>query len=76
MLLFRSEEHVRRWCTQWQLAPGAMLSLDQAWRLARAWFEADRSAPEWKRPPLEQVEALFASLDLTGPFWNLRSTGR
>ena len=72
MLLFRAEEHVDRWCAQWGLAPGALLSLEQAWRLAAAWFAADRGAPEWRRPPVEDVEALFASLGLTGPFWNLR----
>ena len=73
MLLFGSEEHVRRWCTQWGLARGATLSLEQAWRLAHAWFEADRGTPEWQRPQLERVEALFASLGLTDPFWNLRA---
>jgi hypothetical protein len=73
MLLFRSEEHVRRWSAQWRLAPGAMLSLERAWRLARAWFDADRGAPEWRRPTVDEVEAIFASLDLTGPFWNLRT---
>lgn len=72
MLLFRAEEHVGRWRTQWGLAPGAMLSLEQAWRLAAAWFAPDRGAPQWRRPPVEDVEALFASLGLTGPFWNLR----
>ena len=49
-----------------------MLPLEQGWRLARAWFGADRGAPEWRRPPVEDVEALFASLGLTGEFWNLR----
>ena len=33
---------------------------------------ADRGAPEWTRPPVEDVEALFASLTLTGEFWRLR----
>ena len=72
MLLFRSEEHVLRWCRQWSLDPGAMLSLDTAWSLARAWFAADRGAAAWLRPPVEQVEALFASLGFTGTFWKLR----
>jgi hypothetical protein len=72
MLLFRDEEHVRRWCSQWQMAPGAMLSLDTAWELAQAWFSADRGAPGWARPAVEWVEALFASLGLTGEFWRLR----
>jgi hypothetical protein len=72
MLLFRNEEHVERWCRQWQLARGATLTLETAWRLARAWFGADRSAPEWRRPAVEEVEALFRSLELSGDFWKLR----
>lgn len=73
MLLFRDEEHVDRWCAQWRLERGAILSLDQAWRLAQSWFEADRGAPQWSRPPVEQVEELFTALGLTGDFWRLRS---
>lgn len=72
MLLFRSEEHVDRWCGQWSLSRGAMLSVDQAWRLAHAWFQSDRGAPAWRRPGVDEVESLFASLGLTGPFWRLR----
>jgi hypothetical protein len=72
MLLFRDEEHVERWCRQWQIARGATLTFERAWRLAEAWFSADRGAPEWRRPPLEAIEALFASLELKGPFWSLR----
>jgi len=72
MLLFRSEEHVDRWCEQWRLSRGAILTLEQAWRLAQAWFSADRGAPEWRRPPVEEVETLFAALGLAGAFWKLR----
>ena len=72
MLLFRAEEHVDRWCAQWRLSRGAILSLERAWRLAQAWFSADRGAPDWKRPSIEEVEALFVSLDLHGDFWRLR----
>jgi hypothetical protein len=72
MLLFRDEGHVDRWCQQWRLPQGAILTLDVAWRLSRAWFGDDRGAPEWRRAPLEQVESLFRSLDLTSPFWSLR----
>lgn len=72
MLLFRDEEHVDRWCTQWGLQRGATLPLDSAWRLAHAWFHEDRSAPEWRRPPIHRIEALFSSLGLTKPFWRLR----
>lgn len=72
MLLFRDEEHVERWCRQWRMERGAVLSLEVAWRLALAWFSADRGAPEWRRPTLDEMEAVFASLELTGPFWKLR----
>jgi alkylmercury lyase-like protein len=72
MLFFRSEEHVDRWCEQWHQPRGAMLPLQQAWRLGKAWFHADRGAPEWRRPTVDEVESLFASLELTGAFWKLR----
>jgi len=72
MLLFRSEEHVDRWCQQWKLQHGAMLSLEQAWRLAQAWYGADRREPTWRRKTIEETEALLAELGLTSPFWNLR----
>jgi hypothetical protein len=72
MLLFWDEEHVDRWCRQWQLPRGAILSLERAWQLAAAWFAADRTAPDWQRQTVEEAEALLTSLDLTGPFWSLR----
>ena len=72
MLLFRSEEHVDRWCRQWSLPRGGLLTLERGWRLASAWFATDRGAPDWRRPPIEEVEALFARLGLTGGFWALR----
>jgi hypothetical protein len=72
MLLFRDEEHVERWCSQWRMERGAVLSLDLTWRLAVAWFRDDRGAPEWRRPTVHEVEALFASLGLTDSFWTLR----
>ena len=72
MLLFRDEEHVDRWCAQWKMPRGAILSRQTAWRLAQAWFAADRGAPEWQRPPVEEVERVFKSLGLTGDFWALR----
>jgi hypothetical protein len=72
MLLFRDEEHVRRWCHQWRLPVGAILTVDTAWRLAQAWFGADRGDPAWARPTPTEVEALFASLGLTDDFWKIR----
>ena len=72
MLLFRSEEHVDRWCAQWKMPRGGLLTLDQAWRLAQAWYGPDRRDPNWRRKTVDEAEALLAQLGLTGAFWNLR----
>jgi len=74
MLLFRSEEHVVRWCRSWQLGRGATLTLDTAWSLAQAWYGPDRRDPSWRRPAPDEAEALFANLGLTGSFWSLRAS--
>ena len=72
MLLFRSEEHVDRWCRSWNLGRGAILSLDQTWRLAHAWYSPDRRDPSWRRRTVEETEDLLSQLGLEGPFWSLR----
>jgi hypothetical protein len=46
MLLFWSEEHVEKWCRDWNLPRGEVLSLDQCWRLAKAWH----GRVAWSRP--------------------------
>ena len=71
MLLFRSEEHVVRWTMQWGMPRGGLLTLDQASRLARAWYGPDRRDGSWRRPTLEEAESLLESLGVTGPFWTL-----
>ena len=72
MLLFRSEEHVDRWCESWELPRGATLTPDQTWRLAHAWYSLDRRDPSWRRRTVDETEELLAGLGLTGSFWNLR----
>lgn len=71
MLLFRSEEHVDRWCAQWRLPRGATMSLWQQWQLAVAWYGPDRRDPQWRRRSIDEVHALFESIGLQGPFWRL-----
>ncbi|MGH2556307.1 MAG: hypothetical protein ACRDHO_11390 [Actinomycetota bacterium] len=70
MLLFRSEEHVDRWCADRGLLRGGILTLVQLWELATAWY-ANRIAPDWRRGTAEEAEAVFAEIGLTGPFWRL-----
>jgi len=71
MLLFRSEEHVDRWCESRSMPRGALLSLSQAWDLARAWYGPDRRAPQWRRHTVEEARDLFHRLGLTSDFWKL-----
>jgi hypothetical protein len=70
MQLFRSEEHVRRWCDERGRDPGAIFSLERMWRLADAWYR-DRLSPAFRRRTVEEAEALFASVGLTGEAWRL-----
>jgi hypothetical protein len=70
MLLFRSEEHVERWCRTWRMDRAGTLSLEQVWGLACAWFAPDRRAAEWRRYTLEEAEVIFAELGFSGRFWS------
>ena len=72
MLLFRAEEHIARWCEQWNQPRGAAFAIEQGWRLAKAWYGPDRRDPTWRRKTLDEVEALFAELGFTSEFWQLR----
>ena len=68
MLLFRSEEHVDRWCTTRGLPRRPLVTLAQLWELARAWY-ANRLTPEARRPMGDEIRAIFDGLGLTDPFW-------
>ena len=68
MLIFRSEEHIDRWCKAWRLARGATLSVEQAWRLAHAWYR-DRMSPGWRRRTADEAHELLDSLGLSSSFW-------
>ena len=70
MQLFRSEEHVERWCEERSRERGAVFSLQQMWDLADAWYR-DRLRPSFRRRTPEEIEALFSSLGLTGDAWRL-----
>jgi len=72
MLLFRDEEHIARWRAQWNQPAGGTLTLDQAWRLAQSWY-GNRLAADWRRPTLDEAEALLGGIGLSGPFWSLRA---
>ena len=71
MLLFRDEEHVERWCEARDLTRGAVITPEQAWRLAYGWYK-DKVKSEWRRHTLEETEALLSSIALTDALWDLR----
>ena len=70
MLLFRSEEHVQRWCEARGLSRGAVFRPEQLWTVAKPWH-GRRLEPGWRRFAPAEAEGLFASAGLTGPFWRL-----
>lgn len=70
MLLFRSEEHVDRWCRVRGMARRPLVTLEQIWQLAVAWY-ATRLAPESRRPMGDEVRRIFGEIGLTGEFWRV-----
>ena len=70
MLLFRSEEHVDRWCAQWNQPRGEVITLAQGWGLG-AWYK-DRLDPTFQRKNADEIEAFFTGIGLTSAFWSVR----
>ncbi len=71
MLLFRSEVHIERWSETWRQPRGSLLSIEQVWGLAQAWYADDRRRPGWRRKTMAEAQEIFTSLGLTSPFWQL-----
>jgi len=70
LLLFRSEQHVDRWCEQWNRPRGGILDLQQGWRLAKEWY-GDRLSPAGRPKSASEAQAAFARIGLKGEFWKL-----
>lgn len=51
---------------------GAIISLEQQWRLAKSWY-TDRMELEWRRKTEQEIDALWQELGLTSLFWDLHS---
>lgn len=47
------------------------MTLDTGWKLSQAWFGQYRGEPQWRRRTVDEAQGLFASLGLTGDFWQL-----
>jgi len=61
---------VDRWLAKSGREKGVVLSIEQVWRLARAWY-ADPRSPTWRFRTRDENQAVLASVGLTGPFWQL-----
>jgi len=72
MLLFRSEETVDRWYEARDIPRRPLISLAQLWQLAVHWY-ANRLTVESRRPAADEMVSIFASIGLTGPFWDPKS---
>jgi hypothetical protein len=72
MLFFRSEEHVNRWCEAEGIPRRPIISLEQLWYLAVAWYE-NRLTVESRRPGLDEMAQIFAGIGLSGPFWDAKT---
>ena len=70
MLLFRSEQHIERWCRQWQRPLGGTLTLAQGWLLAQLWY-GNRLDPQWRPMTAAEAELIFRQVGLVGKFWKL-----
>jgi hypothetical protein len=72
MLFFRSEERVDEWCRERGLPKRPLVTLNQLWTLAVAWY-ADRLSATARRPGPDEMRTIFAAVGLTGPFWDPQS---
>ena len=69
MLLFRSEERVQEWCATHGYPMKPLVSIDQLWGLATAWYST-RLQEDSRRPPKDEMLQIFVNLGLTGDFWD------
>ena len=59
-----------RWCSERQIAKGAVVPLEQVWILARSWY-SNRLDSGWQPRTPGEMQQLFAAAGLTGDFWHL-----
>ena len=70
MLFFRSEEHLAKWLADHKTSRGAVLTLADTWRLAKAWY-VDRRDTAWRPRSRDEAQAVLDGVGLTEPFWKL-----
>jgi hypothetical protein len=61
---------VGRWCDEQGLRPGATMTVERMWELARRWYD-DRFDLDWRRRTPAERQAILDGVGLAGPFWSL-----
>jgi hypothetical protein len=72
MLFFRSEELVRDWCAAHGYPVRPLVTTDQLWALATAWYST-RLQENSRRPQPDEMREIFAGLGLEDDFWDPKS---
>jgi len=70
MVFFRGTSHIDDWRSENPASLDAALTIEQTHALSVPLYR-DRLKLEYVRPSKDELVAHFASLGLTGPFWNL-----
>lgn len=69
MLFFRSEELVNAWCRARGIVRRPLVTMEQLWQLAVAWY-ATRLSAEARRPRPDEMRRIFARVGLDDGFWD------
>jgi hypothetical protein len=69
MLFFRSEDQIDAWCRERKLPRRPLVTREQLWKLAVAWYE-NRLRPDARRPAPAEMRDIFEKIGLEGPFWD------
>jgi hypothetical protein len=69
MSLFKSEDHLAAWLKSVGVTRGAVLSLEQVWRLAKAWYKSDPRDPHWRPQTPSEQQGIVDGVGLRGAFW-------
>jgi hypothetical protein len=72
MVFFRSEEMARAWCSEHGAPLRPLVTMEQLWGLASAWYWT-RLDEESRRPGADEMRAIFAGLGLDNEFWDPKS---
>jgi len=72
MLFFRSEEHVREWCSAQGHPLRPVVPMERLWELAHVWY-SNRLQADSRRPQPAEMREIFYRLGLVGDFWDPQS---